>query len=146
MSADAIPQMREAMRQGYDDLIAFAQTEGFQSLVMDLFERPRHERPTFVKDVILNPTALAERGLVVPDGILVQRSSFGDRRPTLFCIKKFLPKHLQLPWQNVNLTVDDIYDDDAVPRDRRAWRSALSFDMQAAMIGAGMTAEEMCET
>jgi hypothetical protein len=145
MSEDSIPQMRDAMRRGYADLIAFAQTEGFQRLVMELFARPHYERPSFVKAVVLNPSELAKRDISVPEGILIQRSSFGDRRPTLFCIKKFLPKHLQIPWQNVNLTVDDIYDDDAVPRDRRAWRSALHFDMQAEMMGAGLTAEEMCE-
>lgn len=130
--------VRAAMREGYDELIAFAQTDGFQRIVTELFALPREERPGFVKRVILSPEERARRGCVAPAGILFQRSSFGDRRPTLFCIKTYLPDELHLPWQNVNLTIDDEYDDGDIPRDERAWRQGLPFDYQAALIAEGL--------
>lgn len=143
--AAALRRAQEAMREGYDRLIAFAGTPEFQALVQELFALPKRERPGFVKRVVLSDRERRKRGLRTPEGVMFQRSSFGDRRPTLFCIKTWLPKGLAVPWQNVNVTVDDVYDDGDVPRDGRAWRVALDFDQQAEMLARGMSAREIVE-
>lgn len=135
-------QIRGAMRSAYDELIHFAATDAFQRLLDELFALPECDRPGFVNKVILNNAALAARGIAVPEGILIQRSAFGDRRPTLFCIKKYLPTQLQTHWQNVNITFDNEFDDSVVPRDRRAWRPPLPVEVQQAVV-AGQIDEEI---
>ena len=111
----------------------------FQRLLSELYSRPPAERPAFVVDVILNPVERQKRGITVPDDILVLRSAFGDRRPTLFCLKKYLCVELHRYWQNVNITFDNPATEDAVPLDTAAWRKPLSAGIQAALIAAGMT-------
>ena len=44
-----------------------------------------------------NEAERAARGFTVPEGILIQASAFGDRRPTLFAVKKFLLKKFTRP-------------------------------------------------
>ena len=80
-----------ALRAGYDKLLDFVSLAPFRSLYAEMKRLPVAERPAFVKRVLLRPEELRQRGVVVPDGVLIQRSSFGDRRPTLFCVKTFLP-------------------------------------------------------
>ena len=127
-------EIAAAMRLGYAQLIDVASTPEFQSLLDDLYRLPPTSRPAFVNDIVLNPDELDRRNICLPEGVLIQRSAFGDRRPTLFCIKKFLPTALQSHWQNVNLTFDNIFGDEEVPRDQRAWRPPLPIDLQQAVI------------
>ena len=133
-------EVHRALRSAYDRLIAFASTPEFQALLDELYSLPPAQRPGFVNDVVLNDSALRARGIGVPTGILIQRSSFGDRRPTLFCIKQYLPERLQIWWHNANLTFDNLVPDDSVPSDRRAWRPPLEFDAQQALV-AGLIDE-----
>ncbi|HEX6376776.1 MAG TPA: hypothetical protein VFZ91_13775 [Allosphingosinicella sp.] len=142
---NATAAIASAMREGYDKLISFSQDPAFRAMVLEMYDKPREERPKFVREVVLSEEARAERGIVLPDGILVQRSTFGDRRPTLFCIKIYLPEELHAPWQNVNLTFDDLYDDRDVPRDERAWRPGLPFDEQASLMAQGVAAADMVD-
>ncbi|MBV8881592.1 MAG: hypothetical protein JO332_16670, partial [Planctomycetaceae bacterium] len=111
-------EIRAALRSAYKDLVEFASTDAFQKLLAELYSLPETARPSFVNEVVLNPTLLRERGVVPPAGILIQRSSFGDRRPTLFCLKKYVPERLRTLWQNANLTFDNLVTDDSVPRDQ----------------------------
>ena len=141
MSEPTRDDIRAALRSAYRDLVEFASTDAFQALILELYSMPDTARPSFVNEVILNPSAMRERGIVPPAEILIQRSSFGDRRPTLFCIKKYLPEHLRLYWQNANITFDNPVSDDSIPRDARAWRPPLGFDVQQAMV-AGIVAKE----
>jgi hypothetical protein len=130
-----------SMRQAYDELIDFVTTKEFENIVDELYALPPTNRPQFVNDVILNETELKKRGIVPPAGILLQRSSFGDRRPTLFVVKKYIPELHQTHWQNVNITFDNPFDEADVPRDERAWRPPLPFEVQQALVAAGADAD-----
>lgn len=76
----------------------------FQRLLADMRKLPSEEqRRRFVQDVVINSQALTDRGILVPDGLIVQRSAFADGRPTLFCITKYLSDGEQ----KVTITFDD---------------------------------------
>jgi hypothetical protein len=105
-------ELKEVMRRGYDDLIDLAISEPFKSICRELHNLPDYERYDFVKSVLLSPEEIRRRGVQVPEGVLIQRSAFGDRRPTLFCIKKYLPTRFHSAWENVNLTFDAVFADD----------------------------------
>jgi hypothetical protein len=135
-------ELYRTMRASYDELIAFVTTPNFQRLHAALYALPERERPRYVEEVFLNPERLRANGVVVPEGILIQRSSFGDRRPTLFCVKKYLPPDLQVFWQNVNITFDnDVLEN--VLDDERAWRKPLPVDAQKLLMEHDMTAEDL---
>lgn len=123
-----------AMKKGYSELLNFACKPEFQAMLDELYSLAPHERPAFVNSVILNPSQMAKRGLKPPCDILIQKSSFGDRRPTLFCIKKYIDERLQTHWQNVNITFDNLYEDEDIPRGSEAWRPPLPFELQQALI------------
>lgn len=137
-------ELMEAMRSGYDALIDFVDTPEFQSLLAEMRELPAANRPAFVQDVLLNSEALAERGITVPEGVMIQRSAFGDRRPTLFAVKKWLPEKFKDVWENVNLTFDNEYPEEAVSRDADvAWRAPLAIDLQAEKMAQGVALERV---
>jgi hypothetical protein len=81
-------ELATVMRRTYDEIIDFVTTPEFEALMEEMGRLPAVERPRFVVSVLLNDEALKNRGIVVPDGLLIQRSAFGDRRPTLFVVKK----------------------------------------------------------
>lgn len=124
-------ELSKVMRENYDELIEFIIQPNFQKLHGELMALPPQERPKFVVDIIINHEALAQRGITVPEGILIQTSAFGDRRPTLFAVKKFLPKKYHGAWENVNWTFSNIYEDDDVSRDPEiSWRPPLPVNLQ----------------
>ncbi len=137
-------EIRSTLRAAYDDLIEFAATDAFQTLLAEMYSLPPSDRPFFVDTIVLNEQIMRDRGIVPPEGILIQRSAFGDRRPTLFCIKKFIPEELQSHWQNANITFDNLVSDQEVPRDERAWRPPLPFELQQALT-AGLIDESALE-
>jgi hypothetical protein len=137
-------ELAGAMRATYDELIEFVTTPEFQAVMTDLGLLDSRERQAFVISVLLNKEELARRGVVVPEGILIQRSAFGDRRPTLFCVKKFLPDRFTDVWQNVNLTFDDLFLDESVSRTPEiAWRQPLPVDLQVEALAHGKNLEEI---
>lgn len=136
-------ELYEVMRKFYDELIAFSATAGFRSVLEELYALPEEDRPHYVNSVIMNKNELRARGVVPPEGILILRSSFGDRRPTLFCIKKYLPERYQVFWENVNITFDNAFEQDAVARDETAWRKPLPIDVQSLLLTQGVTAGEL---
>jgi len=138
-------ELADAMRRNYDRIIAFVTTPEFKALHQELRRLPPAERPGFVEGVILQPAELAKRGIVVPDDILIQTSAFGDRRPTLFAVKIFLPaKFYGKPWENVNLTFDNEYEDEQVSRDpAKAWRPPLPVVVQNSLISKGADLESV---
>ena len=101
-------ELAQAMRTTYDELIDFVTTPAFKGVMEEFGKLHPEARPAFVMSVLLNKEELARRGVDIPEGLLIQRSAFGDRRPTLFCVKKFLPKKHMDVWQNVNLTFDNL--------------------------------------
>jgi hypothetical protein len=137
-------ELAHVMRKTYDDLIAFVTTREFKSIMDELSEVGSQERPAFVLSVLLDKEELSRRGVHVPEGILIQRSAFGDRRPTLFCVKKYLPKEYSDVWQNVNLTFDERFSDDSVSRAPEiAWRPPLPVHFQAQAMANGESLENV---
>lgn len=138
------PELAAAMRQTYDELIAFVTQPSFQAVYSELRRLSRAERPAFVSQVLLNPEKLEERGVHVPPGVLIQTSAFGDRRPTLFAVKKFLPVKFHNAWENVNLTFDNEYSDEDISRDPAVvWRKPLPVDLQSALIASNVDLESV---
>lgn len=133
----------DALKSSYMELLEFASKSQFQMLLDELYALVPTDRPQFVSSVIMNPEKMAARGLTPPLGVLIQRSSFGDRRPTLFCIKKYIEEHLQTHWQNVNITFDNLYEDEDVPRGVDAWRVPLPFDLQQALVAGSLSKEQI---
>ena len=137
-------ELQAVMRAHYDKIIDFVTSEPFRTLMAEMSALSHLERPQFVHDVLLDKEELKRRGVVVPDGILIQRSAFGDRRPTLFAVKHFLPEKYTNVWQNVNITFDNVYLDGEVARDRETcWRPPLPPDVQAQSMADGTAQEEV---
>lgn len=127
------------MRRGYDRIIEFVTSPAFRAVHGELMSLPPKSRPRFVSEVLLNDDELRKRGVERPPDLLIQRSAFGDQRPTLFCVKKWLPRELHMFWENVNITFDNEYDDDAVPRDGTAWRPPLPVGIQDALLSGKLS-------
>jgi hypothetical protein len=85
------------------EICDFVESGIFQRMLQELWETPAPMRPRFVDEVVLNPEERARRGIVVPLGMLIQRSHFLDARPTLFCVSKRLDRE---PWK-VTVTIDN---------------------------------------
>jgi hypothetical protein len=131
-------ELANVMRAYYDDLIAVVAQEPFRRFYFEMMALPQSERPRFIADHLFDPTGRASRGIHIPDDVLLQTSAFGDRRPTLFALKKMLPEKFTVAWENVNLTFDNEYDDATVPRDPEgAWRAPLPVALQNAMLSRG---------
>ncbi|WP_175948741.1 hypothetical protein [Burkholderia pyrrocinia] len=131
-------ELAAAMREHYDKLIAFVSTPEFKSVHAELRRLPPTKRPEFVNAVLMQPQELARRGIVVPEGILIQLSAFGDRRPTLFAVKIFLPEKFHKAWENVNITFDNEFPDESVSRaPEKAWRCPLPVELQSAALSNG---------
>lgn len=131
-------ELADAMRAGYDDLIDFVSTPAFKAMMQDFSKLAPSARVVFVQDVLLSESELAKRGIEVPAGVLIQRSAFGDRRPTLFCVKTFLPEKFQNVWQNVNITFDNEFADSMISREADiAWRPPLPVALQAELMATG---------
>lgn len=137
-------ELRDAMQAGYRDLVRLVSSEAFRQAYRDMYSLPPNERPRFVRDVFLNEVERRRRGIQVPDGVLVQTSSFGDRRPTLFVVKKFLPERFHSAWENVNITFDNEFADDEISRDPAiAWRQPLSVGLQNALLSSDVPLEDV---
>lgn len=131
-------ELQRAMEENYDDLCKFMVAPEFQAVHNELMSLPTEERPRFVVDVLLDSEELARRGVNVPPGILIQTSAFGDRRPTLFVLKKFLPEKFHAAWENVNWTFNNEFEDEDVPYDTESsWRRPLRVDVQNALLAGG---------
>jgi hypothetical protein len=104
--------IQEAISAALRDVQEFANTVAFQDLLNELWGLKPENRAAFVRGVILRDLELAARGVVVPDGMKLQRSAFGDDRPTLFCITKYLPAGVL--WHKVTITFDNPSGDPAI--------------------------------
>lgn len=137
-------ELTSVMQAYYEELLDFVSTPAFRSLYQELMELAPEDRPDFVLNVVLNHEERERRGIAVPDGILIQTSAFGDRRPTLFAVKKFLPKKYHGAWENVNLTFFNEFKDDEIPRDPTlAWRPPLPTGLQNALLKQGRNLEDV---
>jgi hypothetical protein len=90
-----VPKLtREAVqheaRAGLEAIRDFITSNEFIRVLGELYEHAPEDRDAFVRTVLLDPEALQRRGITVPEGIKVQRSQFGDHRPTIFCVTKLM--------------------------------------------------------
>ncbi|WEL22681.1 hypothetical protein [Halorhabdus sp. BNX81] len=131
----------------YSDLLDVFYSDAFQELYQEMQSLPETERPQFVEDVFLDETVLQEQGVNVPDDVLIQRSSFGDRRPTLFCLKKYLPEEYQekFAWQNVNLTFDNEHENWPMFEGEDAWRKPMHYDLEKQILSKDLSSEGSIE-
>lgn len=104
-SAD-ITRLHDESRQGYDEIIQFVTTPEFNSVYKELMSLAIKDRPEFVVNVLLNDIELQNRGVDRPPDLFIMRTAFGDKRSTLFCIKKWLSRDLNVVWENVNMIFD----------------------------------------
>jgi hypothetical protein len=139
-------ELAAVMRRYYDDLIAVVAQPAFQEFYVEMMALNPSLRPQYVADVMFQKVELERRGIVIPEDILVQTSAFGDRRPTLFALKKLLPEKYTVAWENVNLTFDNEYEDSSVPRtSEAAWRAPLPVALQNEMLASGKDLQSIPE-
>jgi hypothetical protein len=83
----------------------FVQSKPFRSLLDELYSEPKERRQEFVDEVLLNDSELDKRGVHVPEGVVIQRSAFKDKRPTLFCVTENMPR--KSLWEKTTFTFDN---------------------------------------
>ena len=133
----------QAFESCYIDIIEFVTQDVFQELFSKMMKLDTTERPQFVNEVWLNKQYLLEKGLKFSEGILIQTSAFGDRRPTLFVVKKFLPEKFHSVWENANLTFNNDFVNEEVPNDLdHSWRLPLNVSVQNAILSNGYNLQD----
>lgn len=75
-------------RQSLLDITHFCRSDAFRHVLRELYDLDGPGRTAFVRDVLLDRDELASRGVILPEDMVLQRSAFADRRPTLFCVSK----------------------------------------------------------
>jgi hypothetical protein len=137
-------ELSSVMRKNYDEIISFITQPSFQSVFAEMMSLNPTKRPIFVDQVLLDSQELKKRGVIVPDGILIQMSAFGDRRPTLFVVKKFLPEKYRKAWENVNYTFNNEFKEEDVPSDpESSWRLPLLVSVQNALISNNIDLQDI---
>jgi hypothetical protein len=137
-------ELKEAMRAGHRRIIKFITSDPFKEIIHEMNSLPSEKRPDFVKDVLLNEKELNRRGVEVPNNLYIQRSSFGDRRPTLFVVKTFLPEKFHQYWNNVNITFDDTDVDVEIVHGEEAWQMPHHPELER-LILSGRLSREMVD-
>lgn len=131
-------ELAGAMRETYDDIITFVTTPGFKAFHEEMMSLDPRQRPGFISRVLFRRDEMHRRGIVVPEGILIQTSAFGDRRPTLFAVKKMMPTKYHDAWENMNLTFNNEFQDsDVSMSDENAWRPPLPVAIQNELLARG---------
>jgi hypothetical protein len=137
-------ELSAIIKDYYEDIITFITQPVFIALFSEMMSLPPTKRPAYVHNVWLNTVELENRGLEIPEGILIQTSAFGDRRPTLFVVKKFLPEKYRSAWENVNWTFNNPFKEEDVPFDSEsAWRLPLSVSVQNALLANNIDLESI---
>ncbi len=139
-----IARLHSECTLGSDEIIQFVTTPEFNSVYNELMDLSIFDRPKFVVNVLLNDIELQNRGVNTPKNLFIMRTSFGDRRPTLFCIKKWLPRNLHIFWENVTITFDND-SEEKVSDDASAWRSPVPVAIQHEYLSGSLTKEEVDE-
>jgi hypothetical protein len=137
-------ELSRVMRETYDEIIKFVATPSFCRFYGELMALSPTERPTYVGRVLFNPEELQLRNIEVPEGIFIQNSAFGDRRPTLFVVKKMMPEKYQVVWENMNITFFNEFSEESVPTSiENAWRPPLPVALQNSMLMSGTSLESL---
>lgn len=93
------------LKDGLYNIAEFVSEVPFRNLLNELAEVSPEDRPDFILDVVMNNRELAKRDITVPDNMTIQRSTFHDGRPTLFCVSAITA--LGYPWRKVTFTFDN---------------------------------------
>jgi len=96
---------QSAIESNILDIVRFVEGQAFQNVLSEMWSMPPERRAEYVVTVLLDADALSARGVIAPSDLVIQRSSFRDNRPTLFCITKHLPPGLL--WDKVTITFDN---------------------------------------
>jgi len=105
---DEMPEPKvivQHLRNGLYEIAEYVSGEPFRALLGELAACPAEDRAKFVLDVILHAEERKARGVEVPEHMMIQRSTFHDGRPTLFCVSALTP--LGYPWRKVTFTFDN---------------------------------------
>lgn len=102
VTADFDSRWERALSDAVAELTEFTETPQFQRMLAEMDALSFEERDLFVRQHLLAPQELERRGLTPPEGIVIQRSSFGDGRPTVFAVVKYLPND----YRKVTITYD----------------------------------------
>lgn len=85
-----VEAVRSEVRSGLEQIRDYITTDLFVGMLEELYTRRPSERDAFVRTELLDESRLQERGITPPEGIKIQRSQFGDGRPTVFCVTKVM--------------------------------------------------------
>lgn len=143
VDSDRAKHLYQQMRKSYDELIDFIVDTPMKDIIEEMYTMPEDERPDFVSEKILNPEYLAGAGVSIPDDILIQRSSFGDGRPTLFVVKKYLDEDDRDIWENVNITFDQEADDGEQKAPEVSWQKPLPPTVLSACQALGISGQQL---
>lgn len=143
IEAARIHDLPSAMTGTLDDIIDFVTTPAFRAVVDELNDQPASAWPDFVESVLLDDAELERRGVTVPEDVLIQRSSFGDGRPTLFCVVKYLPEEYRDLWAKMTVTFDRGHDWADYPAGADAWKEPAHSALLAARMAASSPGERL---
>ena len=142
-SAD-ITRLHDESKQGYDEIIQFVTTPEFNSIYNELMDLSIFEQPKFVVNVLLNDIELQNRGVNRPQNLFIMRTAFGDKRSTLFCVKKWLSRDLNVVWENVNI-IFDTNSKEEVSNGTSTFRSPVPVAIQHEYLSGRLEKEEVDE-
>jgi len=98
-------ELQAAIQTSLAEIGEFTKSPTFQAMLNEMWAHSPQNRPGFVVDVILSQAEREKRSVFTPQGMVIQRSTFADGRPTLFCVSKVLPPGA--PWHKVTFTFDN---------------------------------------
>ena len=139
-----ITRLYDESRHGYDEIIQFVTTPEFNSIYEELMGLAINDRPEFVVNVLLNDIELQNRGVNRPQNLFIMRTAFGDKRSTLFCVKKWLSRDLNVVWENVNMIFDSNSERE-ISNGENTFRSPVPVAIQHEYLSGRLEKEEVDE-
>ena len=97
--------IRQTIYQAVEAISAVVLEPNFKQTMIELYDLPEEKRAEFVLSTFLEEKELKRRGIKIPESMTIQRSTFYDGRPTLFCITKKESK--SYPWRKITITFDN---------------------------------------
>lgn len=98
------PLLSSELAEFFRPLVDLVCQPSFVALLKETMSLPESVQHEFIEIAWLDPAILKQRGVVIPDGVTVERSWFADQRPTLFCVVAHLPAGYG--WEKITFTFD----------------------------------------
>jgi hypothetical protein len=102
VNSDFDCQWEQKLAAAMAELREFVETPQFQRVLAEMDGLSFADQDRFIRRHLLEPAELARLGITPPEGIVIQRSRFGDARPTVFAVVKYLPED----YRKVTITFD----------------------------------------